>query len=92
LHSPGNGGLSLISDTNNVIVTATFAVNGVVGVASEFERKISVAGDTGAMPLAGDAILGENDYVEVWIKADKTGNVTATKLYFNVFGAFEVLL
>jgi len=61
-------------------VTLTVAKNGVAIEECEIEEECTLAGGAESLKVSTTVALGENDYVEAWVKADDTVNVTATKL------------
>lgn len=65
---------------SDALVTLGFAKNGVVDEDTEIEQEATLAGGAEAFSLKTVMSLDENDYVEVWVKADGTVNVTLTKM------------
>lgn len=61
-------------------VTLALAEDGVVDTDTEIEQEVTVTGGAEVIPLRGLFNLDEDEYVEVWVKADDTVNVTLTKL------------
>lgn len=60
-------------------VTFAIAKGGIVDEDTEIEEEMTVAGGAEAIPLTGIVSLDEDEYIEVWVKADDTVNVTLTK-------------
>lgn len=60
-------------------VTLAFAKGGVVDTDSEIEQECTVAGGAEAFSLKHIFSLDENEYVEIWIKADTAIAATLTK-------------
>lgn len=61
-------------------VTLTVAVNGVPVEEAEVEEELTSAGGAEAMVVKALVELTEDDYVETWVKADDTVNVTLSKM------------
>lgn len=61
-------------------VTLAIAKGGVVDETTEIEQEVTLAGGAEAFSLRDIASLNANEYVEVWVKADDTINVTLTKM------------
>jgi len=70
--------LSVTVDTD-AKVTLAFAKGGVVDTDSEIEQECTLAGGAEAFSLKHIFSLDENEYVEVWIKADAAIGATLTK-------------
>ncbi len=69
-----------VSVDSDAKVTLTLAVNGVPVEEAEVEEELTSAGGAESMVVKAIVELGENDYVEPWVKADSTVNVTLTKV------------
>jgi hypothetical protein len=72
-----SGSITVSSDAK---VTVALAENGTVDANTEQEINATAAGGAFSLNLEGILNLDENDYAEVWVKADSTVTVTATKL------------
>lgn len=70
--------LSVTVDTDGK-VTLAFAKGGVVDTDSEIEQECTIAGGAEAFSLKHIFSLAENEYIEVWIKADTAMGATLTK-------------
>ena len=62
-------------------VTLALAKNGTVDEHTAIEQKCTLAGGAEAFSIKSLVSLDENDYVEVWLTADNTVNVTLEKLH-----------
>jgi hypothetical protein len=65
-------------------VTVAIAKNGTVDADTAIEQAVSLTGGAEAFALEDIAELALNEYVEVWVKADATVNVTLTKMNLRV--------
>jgi hypothetical protein len=61
-------------------VTFAFAKNGTVDETAEAEEELTLAGGAESISLKSTLDLDENDYIELWVKADDTVNVTVNKM------------
>lgn len=79
--------VSMISDTNNVIVGYSPAVNGVVDTRLILTRKVSTLGDVGSLSGAGPFDLSPGDEIEIHVSADSAGAVlTANQMLISIHG------
>ena len=62
----------------DALVTLALAKDGVVDEDTRVEEQLTVAGGVETMSLKGVMSLDENEYAEIWVKADDTVNVTLT--------------
>lgn len=69
-----------VSTDGDAEVTFALAVNGVVDEDTEISQSLLAAGGSEAFSVPSVVDLDENDYVEVWVKADDTVNVTVNKM------------
>jgi hypothetical protein len=72
-----SGSLTVSADAK---VTVALAEDGVVDANTEQEIEMTLAGGAQSFNLEGILSLDTNEYAEVWVKADDTITVTATKL------------
>ena len=70
---------SFTSDTNNVVVKACPAVNGVALTNAEIERKILTGADIGGLSFHWEVELLPDDYLEVYITCDNAGTVLTVR-------------
>lgn len=64
----------------DALVTLALAKNGVVDEDTAIKQEVTLAGGAEALSLKGIMSLDENEYAEVWVKADSTVDVTLSKL------------
>lgn len=61
-------------------VSIALAKGGVVNTDTIIEEEVTLAGGAEAIPVQGIFSLDEDEYIEVWVTADDTVNVTLTKM------------
>ena len=71
-----NVAISARSDTTNTTCHWTFYKSGALDTDYQMQRKISVAGDVGAIPLIGLFPLSPGDELSIWIRTDKSAVIT----------------
>jgi hypothetical protein len=69
--------ISARSNTVNIVTSWGFFVNDTQHASSLITRKISTAGDVGAMAMSNILYLEPGDSLELWVSGDKAGTVTA---------------
>jgi hypothetical protein len=79
-----DGAVSMISNTNNVVVAVSFGVNGVSQVDTEIARKISTGADVGAIPVAGAFSLTSGDILDFFVDANVNSTITITHANFTI--------
>lgn len=84
------GTMSMTTASNNQVVGAKFAKNGVVDDDSVVRRKVGTGADIGAIPILGSFELATNDYVELWV-TNETSATTVTLDEFHVHGEGRIL-
>jgi len=72
-----NASVTVASDAT---VTLAIAKNGMPDETLEIEQKMTTAQGAGSFSITGIFDLNEDDYLEVWAKADDTISLTTTKL------------
>lgn len=79
--------VSFSINQNNHIIGLRIAKNGTTLAHSTARRKVSSAGDVGSTAIHADAMLDENDYIELFV-TDETGASQATidNLYMFAMG------
>lgn len=73
-----------VSVDSDAEVTLAIAKNGSARARSEISQDCTAAGGAEAFSLQDVVLLDEDDYLEVWVKADDTINVTVEKMSFAV--------
>jgi phage gp37-like protein len=76
-----------ISTAVDAKITIAIAKNGTVDTESEIEQNVTIAQGVAVFSVKNIVSLAHDDYVELWIKATQTGNVTATKAKFTIASA-----
>ena len=66
---------STSADTNNTVVTFSIAKNGTADTSNIVDRKVAVANDHGALAIHVPVQLATNNYIEIYITADKAADV-----------------
>lgn len=87
------GTLSFQAASNNQLADVRIykyddsAGTGTTLVHTEIEHKIGTGTDTGSVALAGDCVMDQNDYLEIWVKNQtSTASLTAVHMYFRLTG------
>lgn len=69
-----------VSTDGDTEATFALAKNGAVDADTEIPQSLTASGGQEAFSVRSVVDLDENDYVEVWVKADDTVNVTVNKM------------
>jgi hypothetical protein len=81
--------IAMTAASNNQTIAFRIAVNGTTLPESMIERRVGTGSDIGAVAIHADALLNENDYIELYVANEtSTANVTVNDLYMFVMGMF----
>jgi hypothetical protein len=82
-----NMSTSMSSSVGNTICHVMMYKNGVFEPGIKIERKVSTAGDVGALSVSGYFTLDDGDNIEVWVEGD---NATTFTFYHTAINLIEI--